>query len=187
MRRRFGYDFCQERSSKADLLRPRGKKQDTFFVRSSLDAARCSAGGRSLQFGGWSRKCAYKIHEIRTVLQGSEILCGMWSMNVTSLLWFLHPFWNCGIPPPLFWKIDSVLLKSFAKGFSGAWKLPVLSALGGLLQLVDQSVATSQQGIALCRPPGHHAGPSSSTGFCLVNNVAVAARYAIRKHPDSRK
>ena len=47
-------DFCpQERSAKADLLRPRGEEQDTFFVRSSLDAARCSAGGS--EFGGWRK------------------------------------------------------------------------------------------------------------------------------------
>jgi acetoin utilization deacetylase AcuC-like enzyme len=33
-------------------------------------------------------------------------------------------------------------------------------------------------GFALARPPGHHALPDRAMGFCLVNNVAVAARYA---------
>ncbi len=62
-----------------------------------------------------------------------------------------------------------------------SWKL---NAATGLLQLVDESLQGScLQGIALCRPPGHHAGPSSSTGFCLLNNVAVAARYAMHKYP----
>jgi hypothetical protein len=51
-----------------------------------------------------------------------------------------------------------------------------------LFQLVDLSVTSGPAGgIALCRPPGHHAGPTSSTGFCLVNNVALAARYALRR------
>ena len=32
------------------------------------------------------------------------------------------------------------------------------------------------------RPPGHHADYGSARGFCLFNNVALAAAYAIKKH-----
>ncbi|CAK9091172.1 unnamed protein product [Durusdinium trenchii] len=59
------------------------------------------------------------------------------------------------------------------------------ASVGGLLELVDECLLrTKVPGFALCRPPGHHAGISSSTGFCLVNNVAIAARYAQRTYPD---
>lgn len=39
-----------------------------------------------------------------------------------------------------------------------------------------------QSGVAIVRPPGHHAEEEYPHGFCIFNNVAVAAKYAINNH-----
>lgn len=54
-----------------------------------------------------------------------------------------------------------------------------LLAAGGLVKMVDAMLdGPRKTGVALLRPPGHHARPDSAMGFCLLNNVAVAAAYA---------
>lgn len=40
----------------------------------------------------------------------------------------------------------------------------------------------ARRGFALTRPPGHHATADRSMGFCLLNNVALAAEYLIQEH-----
>lgn len=42
-----------------------------------------------------------------------------------------------------------------------------------------------RNGIAIVRPPGHHAEPDSGTGFCLYNNVAVAAQHLLDRPPGA--
>lgn len=60
-------------------------------------------------------------------------------------------------------------------------------AVGGLFNLVDAVVEGSvRNGFALIRPPGHHAERRRAMGFCLFNNVALAARYAISRHGMER-
>src|ERR1039458_8431231 len=60
---------------------------------------------------------------------------------------------------------------------------PALHAAGSALNAVD-AVVSGRARNAFCnvRPPGHHSNAGRGMGFCLFNNVAIAARYAQRRH-----
>jgi acetoin utilization deacetylase AcuC-like enzyme len=58
-----------------------------------------------------------------------------------------------------------------------------LRAAGGAVQLVDLLLSgEAPTGLSALRPPGHHAEPSRGMGFCLFDNVAVAAQHALDAH-----
>lgn len=59
-------------------------------------------------------------------------------------------------------------------------------AAGGAAAMVDALMAGDAVGASLHRPPGHHAGVASASGFCLFNNVAVAAAHARHDHGVDR-
>jgi acetoin utilization deacetylase AcuC-like enzyme len=67
-----------------------------------------------------------------------------------------------------------------------SWQL-ALNAVGGAAAVAEAVwEGKSQTGFALTRPPGHHATPSRGMGFCLLNNVAIAAEYLIQEKGTSR-
>ncbi|XP_009950290.1 PREDICTED: histone deacetylase 10-like [Leptosomus discolor] len=60
-------------------------------------------------------------------------------------------------------------------------------AVGATLQLVDAVMSGKVcNGMALVRPPGHHSQRSAANGFCLFNNVAIAAEHAKLKYSLQR-
>jgi acetoin utilization deacetylase AcuC-like enzyme len=55
-----------------------------------------------------------------------------------------------------------------------------LHATGGAVRMVDMLLdGDAATAFSSHRPPGHHALPSQAMGFCLFNNIAVAAQYAL--------
>lgn len=63
-----------------------------------------------------------------------------------------------------------------------------LHSAGGALTMIDALLGDDRapSGASLHRPPGHHAEATRSMGFCLFNNVAIAAQHALDAHGVER-
>ena len=68
----------------------------------------------------------------------------------------------------------------------GGYEIALLAA--GSTVAAAEAVVTGrvQNAYALVRPPGHHAGPAGSMGFCIFNNIAVAIRAMQHRHKVDR-
>ncbi|KCV70442.1 hypothetical protein H696_02785 [Fonticula alba] len=63
-----------------------------------------------------------------------------------------------------------------------------LVSAGGVVALLDAiSEGTIDNGVAIVRPPGHHAEHTHSKGFCIINNVVLAAQVALMQYPHLYK
>ena len=62
-----------------------------------------------------------------------------------------------------------------------------LHSAGAAVRSVD-ALMTGEASVSFCglRPPGHHAEPLRAMGFCIFNNVAVAAQRALEAHETER-
>jgi hypothetical protein len=61
-------------------------------------------------------------------------------------------------------------------------------AAGCVLSVVDAVCSNKYtNGVAVTRPPGHHANSKSCSGFCFFNSVGIAARYAQKNYPSIKK
>ena len=59
----------------------------------------------------------------------------------------------------------------------------LLRGVGGICSAVDNVLSGLSKNAFCCmRPPGHHAEYAKAMGFCIFNNIAVAAKYAQKKY-----
>ncbi len=68
----------------------------------------------------------------------------------------------------------------------GSYEAAIYAA-GGVARATEEVIKGDvESAFALVRPPGHHATRTDAMGFCLFNNVAIAARVALQKHSLER-
>ncbi|GMS95947.1 hypothetical protein PENTCL1PPCAC_18122, partial [Pristionchus entomophagus] len=69
----------------------------------------------------------------------------------------------------------------------GTWRAAV-TAVATTIEAVDSVFSPSSpftSAFSLVRPPGHHSGRDTTSGFCFLNNVAIAAKYLLSLLPPS--
>lgn len=62
-----------------------------------------------------------------------------------------------------------------------SWEAAVLAAGGAIVATESVLKGDVDNAFAFVRPPGHHAERDHAMGFCIFNNIAIAAEYAIKK------
>ncbi len=75
---------------------------------------------------------------------------------------------------------DRIIMLDPDTAFSPATKEASLKAVGAVIEAVRFScLAENNRSFCAVRPPGHHAEPDRAMGFCIFNNIAIGAAYAL--------
>jgi acetoin utilization deacetylase AcuC-like enzyme len=76
--------------------------------------------------------------------------------------------------------IDKNILESDTTYITHTSYLAVKNSVSLVCQMIDDVIkGLTKHGFSFVRPPGHHASHNKSEGFCLINNIAICANYAL--------
>ncbi len=78
-----------------------------------------------------------------------------------------------------YWDADTVITPR-------SFEVAALAAGAGIAAVDSVLIGESNNALCLTRPPGHHAVVDNAMGFCLLNNVAIAAQHALDAHQLKR-
>lgn len=148
----------------------------------------------------FSRREIERIHSpkyldfINNVSQEMSQKEDMWVPMITNykngdVICYKHKAWYLSCDTPHGVDPQARELLSQAGVFSFDQSTPIMADTYDLVLESAYTAITAAQKImegyhisyALCRPPGHHAEPSMSGGYCYLNNLAVATQYLIDK------
>lgn len=77
--------------------------------------------------------------------------------------------------------LDSTIADSDTTYYTHTTLVILRNAVNLVCQMIDDlQYHKTKYGFAIIRPPGHHATYNKSTGFCIINNIAVCANYALK-------
>lgn len=131
-------------------------------------------------------ECPQRLRVARSYLESMECHADLiWLLPepaTMQLLELVHPASHCRFVEASCLGERGVLDAGDTRVCEDSYRAALLAA-GGAKTAVDAVCSGSfTKALAMVRPPGHHAGPSSAMGFCLFNNIAIAARYARHRY-----
>lgn len=131
---------------------------------------------------GQHPECIQRITRLNQLLQDrgwkQRALCPSWQESTPEALLRVHA--ECYLRQLEEWcRTGAGRVEADTVVSTGSWPA-ALSAAGAATDAVQRVVSGSnRRAFCAIRPPGHHALPNAPMGFCLLNNVAIAARAAL--------